>query len=59
VSVEKGSATPHKVKVATLSKAQLREIAETKLPDLNARDILALEINGQMPRGVAKTIGSR
>ena len=35
--VDKGSATPHKTKVATLSKAQVREIAETKMADLNAQ----------------------
>src|ERR1700693_1131309 len=42
-SADKGSPTPHKVKVASLSKAQLRQIAETKMPDLNARDIEAAE----------------
>ncbi|MDQ1484361.1 MAG: large subunit ribosomal protein, partial [Actinomycetota bacterium] len=37
--VEKGSAVPHKTKVASLSRAQVRQIAETKMPDLNARDL--------------------
>ena len=37
--VQKGSGEPHKVKVAKLTKDQVREIAETKLPDLNANDI--------------------
>ena len=37
--VEKGSAVPHKTKVATISQAQVREIAQTKLADLNANDI--------------------
>jgi large subunit ribosomal protein L11 len=39
LSLDSGSAEPHKVKVATLTRDQLREIAETKMPDLNARDI--------------------
>src|SRR6476659_2155002 len=34
--VEKGSGTPHTTKVAKLSRAQVREIAEQKMPDLNA-----------------------
>ena len=34
--VEKGSGEPHKTKVATVSRDQVREIAQTKLPDLNA-----------------------
>src|SRR5881227_1008791 len=37
--VEKGSAVPHKTKVASISQAQVREIAQTKLADLNANDI--------------------
>ena len=37
--VEKGSAEPNREKVATLSRDQLRQIAETKLPDLNTTDI--------------------
>jgi large subunit ribosomal protein L11 len=37
--LEKGSDIPHKNKVGTLTKAQLREIAELKLPDLNANDV--------------------
>src|SRR5881392_2633137 len=57
-SVEKGSATPHKVKVASLSKAQLRQIAETKMPDLNARDIEAAEaIIAGTARSMGITIG--
>jgi len=38
-AVEKGSGTPNKTKVAKITKAQLREIAEKKMPDLNASDI--------------------
>src|SRR5437764_3396163 len=37
--VDKGSGEPHKTKVATITKAQVREIAETKMPDRNANDI--------------------
>jgi large subunit ribosomal protein L11 len=37
--VEKGSAEPNREKVATLSRDQLRQIAKTKLPDLNTADI--------------------
>lgn len=39
--LKKGSGNPLKEKVATLTQAQLREIAETKMPDLNANDIEA------------------
>ena len=41
--VAKGSATPHTVKVATLTKAQVRDIATQKLVDLNANDVEAAE----------------
>src|SRR5881397_3444902 len=37
--IEKGSAEPNRLKVGRLSRAQLRQIAETKLEDLNARDV--------------------
>ncbi len=37
--LEKGSGTPQSVKAGSISKAQVREIAETKMPDLNANDI--------------------
>ncbi len=37
--IEKGSAVPHKEKVGTVTKAQVRDIAEIKMPDLNANDI--------------------
>ena len=37
--VAKGSPTPHTVKVATLTAVQVREIAETKMADLNANDV--------------------
>ena len=38
-AIEKGSGTPNKTKVAKITKAQLKEIAEKKMPDLNASDI--------------------
>jgi large subunit ribosomal protein L11 len=37
--VEKGSGEPNRDKVGRLTKDQLRSIAETKMPDLNARDV--------------------
>jgi large subunit ribosomal protein L11 len=39
LSLEKGSAEPNRAKVGKLSQTQLRQIAETKLVDLNARDV--------------------
>jgi large subunit ribosomal protein L11 len=52
--VEKGSGEPHKTKVATVTKDQVREIAQTKLPDLNANDLDAAE---QIVRGTARSMG--
>ncbi|OGU55293.1 MAG: 50S ribosomal protein L11 [Ignavibacteria bacterium RBG_13_36_8] len=37
--IEKGSAEPNKAKVAKVSKQQVKEIAEMKMPDLNANDV--------------------
>jgi len=37
--IESGSATPHTVKVGTVTRAQLEEIAKTKMPDLTAADL--------------------
>jgi large subunit ribosomal protein L11 len=37
--VEKGSGEPNRDKVGRLTRDQLRQIAETKMPDLNARDV--------------------
>ncbi len=39
IGLETGSGEPHKIKVGKISRAQLKEIAETKMPDLNAFDI--------------------
>jgi large subunit ribosomal protein L11 len=39
LGLDKGSPEPHREKVGRLSRNQVRQIAETKLPDLNARDV--------------------
>jgi large subunit ribosomal protein L11 len=52
--VDKGSGEPHKTKVATVSKAQVREIAQTKLPDLNANDLDHAE---RIIAGTARSMG--
>lgn len=39
IGLETGSGEPHKVKVGKITRDQLKEIAETKMPDLNAFDI--------------------
>ena len=52
--VEKGSPTPHKVKVATISRDQVREIAQTKMQDLNANDI---EAATEIIAGTARSMG--
>ena len=50
----KGSATPHTDKVGKISAAQVREIATTKLPDLNAND---LESAAKIVEGTARSMG--
>jgi large subunit ribosomal protein L11 len=52
--VEKGSSTPQSVKVASITRAQVREIAETKMPDLNANDLDAAE---RIIAGTARQMG--
>ena len=52
--IETASATPNKAKVAQLSKEQLRKIAETKMPDLNAASI---EAAMSMVAGTARSMG--
>ena len=39
ISLARGSGAPHRHKVGRISQSQLREIAEKKLPDLNAHDV--------------------
>ncbi|MCL1819869.1 MAG: 50S ribosomal protein L11 [Oscillospiraceae bacterium] len=51
---EKGSAVPNKDKVAVLPKAEMRKIAEIKMPDLNAGSIEAAE---RMIAGTARSMG--
>ena len=52
--IETASATPNKTKVATLTKEQVRKIAETKMPDLNAASI---EAAMSMVAGTARSMG--
>ncbi|MBO6267117.1 MAG: 50S ribosomal protein L11 [Synergistaceae bacterium] len=52
--IEKGSGEPNKKKVATLTMAQVNEIAKVKLPDMNAND---LEAAAQMVAGTARSMG--
>jgi len=52
--VDKGSGEPHKTKVATISQAKVREIAETKMADLNANDIDAA---AKIIAGTARSMG--
>ena len=52
--VQKGSNEPHKTKVGAITAAQLRSIAETKLPDLNANDVEAAE---KIIAGTARSMG--
>lgn len=53
-SVEKGSGEPNKNKVATVTEAQVREIAETKMEDLNAATV---ESAMRMVEGTARSMG--
>jgi len=52
--VEKGSAEPNKNKVGSVTPAQVREIAELKLPDLNCYDVNAAI---RIVEGSARSIG--
>lgn len=52
--IEKGSGEPNKEKVGKVSRDQLKQIAETKMPDLNAND---LDQAMQIVRGTAKSMG--
>jgi large subunit ribosomal protein L11 len=51
---EKGSAEPHRNKVAKVSKSQVKEIAQAKMPDLNAFDI---DHAMSMIAGTARSMG--
>jgi large subunit ribosomal protein L11 len=54
VGIETASAVPNKTKVAKLTKEQVRQIAETKMPDLNAASI---EAAMSMIAGTARSMG--
>lgn len=52
--IEKGSGTPNKVKVGKVTRAQIEEIAKTKMPDLNCTD---LEAAMRTVEGTARNMG--
>lgn len=52
--IDKGSGEPNRNKVAQVTRDQVREIAETKMPDLNAADI---EAAMRMVEGTARSMG--
>lgn len=55
--IEKGSGQPNRQKVGSISQEQLREIAQTKMPDLNANDIeAAMKIVAGTARNMGVTI---
>ena len=54
VGIESGSAKPNKTKVAKITSEQVRKIAETKMPDLNAANI---ETAMSMIAGTARSMG--
>jgi large subunit ribosomal protein L11 len=54
LSLEKGSAEPHRDKVGRITQAQLREIAEKKMSDLNASD---LDAATRIIAGTARSMG--
>jgi large subunit ribosomal protein L11 len=52
--IDKGSGEPNRTKVGTVTKDQVREIAETKMPDLNANDV---EAAMKIVEGTARSMG--
>ena len=52
--IDKGASIPNKTKVGSISRAKLREIAETKIKDLNVLDIEGAE---RMVEGTARSMG--
>lgn len=57
--IDKGSGEPNKKKVGSITRAQLQEIAQTKLPDLNANDIdAAMKIVEGTARNMGVTVTS-
>lgn len=53
-NIKKGSGTPNEVKVAKISKEEIRKIAEYKMPDLNANDV---EAACKIVEGTARNMG--
>ncbi len=54
IGIERGSGEPNRQKVGSITRAQLREIAETKMPDLNAND---LDAAVKIIEGTARNMG--
>src|SRR5947208_13506626 len=54
IGLEKGSGEPHKDKVGTITRAQVRQLAEQKMPDLNAHDV---EQASKIIEGTARSMG--
>jgi large subunit ribosomal protein L11 len=54
INLQKGSGVPHLEKVGTITEAQIRTIAETKLEDLNAND---LDAAAKIIAGTARSMG--
>jgi len=54
IGIERGSGQPNKEKVGSITRDQLKEIAETKMPDLNANDI---EAAMRIVEGTARNMG--
>ena len=52
--ITKGSGTPNRVKVAKITREQVRQIAESKMPDLNANDI---DAGMKIIEGTARSMG--
>ncbi len=54
IGIDKGSGEPHRVKVGKITAAQIREIAERKMDDLNANDVDAAS---RIVAGTARSMG--
>ena len=54
LKIEKGSGKPNREKVATITEEQVKQIAEQKMPDLNAA---SLETAMSMVKGTARSMG--
>lgn len=54
IGIDRGSGEPNRTKVGSITRAQLQEIAQTKMPDLNANDI---EAATRIVEGTARNMG--